>query len=51
MALDGDDGGGVLPMATATTAGSCLQVKGKVRGQARKDHGSAGSAMMNLRRA
>ena len=32
MGLDGDDGGGVLPVATATTSGSCLQVKRKVQG-------------------
>jgi hypothetical protein len=49
MGLDGDGGGGVLPVATTTAAaGSCLQV---VQGQVRKEHGRAGSAMMNLRRA
>ena len=50
--MDGDGGGGVLPVATTTAvAGSCLQVKRKVRGQVRKEHGRADSAMMNLRRA
>ena len=51
MGLLGDDGGGVLPVATATTAGSSLQVKRKVQGQVRKEHGRAGSAMMSLKRA
>ena len=51
MGLNGDDGGGVLPVATAITAGSFLQVRRKVQGQARKEHGRAGSAMMNLKRA
>ena len=51
MGLDGDDDGGVLPVATATAAASSLQVKRKVQGQVRKEHGCAGSVMMNLRRA
>ena len=46
MGLDGDDDGGVLPVATATA-----EVKRKVQGQVRKEHGCAGSVMMNLRRA
>ena len=49
--MDGDDGGGVLPVATTTAAASSLQVKRKVQVQVRKEHGHAGSVMMNLRRA
>ena len=49
--MDGVDGGGVLPVATTTAAASSLQMKRKVRGKVSKEHGRAGSVMMNLRRA
>ena len=43
MSLSGDGGGGMLPVVTITAAASSLQVKRKVQGQVRKEHGRAGS--------
>lgn len=51
MELDGDDGGGVLRVAITTTAESLVRVTRRVRVQVRREHESAGSAMMNLRKA